>query len=109
MVSMTAPTVARPDAEGPEVHGPAEVRAALEEHATGETLALYDRQIEQATLQALEQDDIAPLARVLRHWWVSAQVARGELAPPTPSGDAMARTIAAWEAKHPGQQLPRAA
>jgi hypothetical protein len=103
---MTAQAVARP---GAEVHGPAEVRAALEEHATDETLALYDRQIEQATRQALEQDDVAPLARVLRHWWMSAQVARGEIAPPPPSGDAMEQTIAAWEAKHPGQRLPRAA
>jgi hypothetical protein len=109
MVSMTGPTVARPGADGPEVHGPAEVRAALEDHATAETLALYDRQVEQATKQALEQDDVAPLARVLRHWWTSAQVARGELEPPTPSGNAMAKTIAAWEAKHPGQHLPRAA
>lgn len=109
MMSMTAPTVARPGAKGPEVHGPAEVRAALEEYATAETLALYDRQVEQATRQALEQDDIAPLARVLRHWWTSAQVARGEFEPPTPSNNAMANTIAAWEAKHPGQRLPRAA
>ncbi len=106
---MTAPTVNRPGAEGPDVHGPAEVRAALAENATAETLALYDRQIEQATLQALEQDDVAPLARVLRHWWLSAQAARGELAPPAPSGNAMERTIAAWEAKHPGQRLPHAA
>ena len=109
MVSMTAPTVARPGAEGPEVHGPAEVRAALEEHATAETLALYEGQVEQAIMQALEQDDVAPLARVLRRWWTSAQVARGELEPPAPSDDAMANTIAAWEAKHPGQQLPHAA
>ena len=109
MITMTAPAVARPGAEGPEVHGPAEVRAVLEEHATAETLTLYDRQVEQATRQALEQDDVGPLARVLRRWWTSAQVARGELEPPAPSDSAMANTIAAWEAKHPGQHLHPAA
>ena len=107
---MTAPTVARPGAEGPEVHGPAEVRAALEEHATAETLALYDRQIEQATVQALEQGEVAPLAAVLRHWWMCTQVASGRARPE----DFGARTYTqaeveeAWHRKHPGQQLSAA-
>lgn len=88
------------------MRGPGEVREALARHATAETLALYDRQVEQATKDALERNDVAPLAKVLVRWWLTAQVASG--ARPEGLGLQMVsqeEVVADWQRHHPGETL----
>lgn len=96
---MTTPTVNRPTDSQPEVHGPAEVRAALVGHATEATLAVYDRDIDEATRESAAAGDVAPLLARLDHWWMCAQLAAGDVPAnfrPIPGADAQA----SWEAKH---------
>jgi len=96
---MTTPTVHRLTDRQPEVHGPAEVRAALIGHATEQTLAVYDRDIDEATRESAAAGDVAPLLRRLEHWWMCAQLAAGEVPAdfhPIPGTGAQA----SWEAKN---------
>ena len=86
------------------IHGPSEVRGALEPYATDETLALYDQQVEQASKDVIEQDSGEPLAKVLNHWWDVAQVASGAIQPER-RGAGRQEFIEAWEAAHPGEKL----
>jgi hypothetical protein len=46
VVFVTAPAAARPSTDGAGAHDTAEIRTAFSKHATDETLALFDRQIE---------------------------------------------------------------
>ena len=55
---MTTPTVHRLTDRQPEVHGPAEVRAALIGHATEQTLAVYDRDIDEATRESAAAGEV---------------------------------------------------
>ena len=102
-MSMTS-TLDRPDFAARPIHGPNEVRIALEPYATDETLALYDQQVEQASKDAIEQDSGEPLAKVLGHWWDVAQVAVGAIEPER-RGSGREEFVEAWEAAHPGEKL----
>lgn len=97
---MTTPTADRPTNSHPdEFHGPGEVRAALVGHATAQTLAIYDRELDAATRESRDTGNVAPLLKVLEHWWMAAQLAAGVVPSsfrPVSSDDA----VASWEAKH---------
>ena len=97
----------RPDGTGGPIHGPDEIRAALEPYATDETLALYDQQVEQASKDVIEQEGAEPLAKVLGHWWGIAQVASGSIKPGR-RGTGREQFIEAWVAAHPGERLSEA-
>lgn len=101
---MTSSTLHRPGCSP--VHGPAEVRAALEPHADRKTLEVFDQDVDQAATQALEQQDVEPLAKVLERWWRIAQVAatarRGEDGMRAHSQD---EVLAEWQRRHPGETL----
>lgn len=100
VVPMTTPTADHPiDSQPDEFHGPAEVRAALISHATTQTLAIYDRELDTATRESKDTGDVAPLLRMLEHWWTAAQLAAGvvptNFRPVSPD-----EAVASWEAKH---------
>lgn len=96
-------TLDRPDCPTV-VHGPAEVRAAMVACTNELGIKSFDR-----NMDAAYKDGPEALRKYLDYWWYCTQIARGEIAPPRTSGNAMEETIKAWEAKHPGQRLPRAA
>lgn len=81
---------------------PAAVRAALTFHADEATLALYDHQLGQAYLAAVQADSLEPLSTVVDRWWQIAQAAEN----PAPRGSRISReeAITSWEARH-GQKL----
>lgn len=86
------------------VRGPLELRRGLEEYATPETLALFDKQVDAAVKTAISSGDPQSLAKVLAHWLYCLRVARHEIKPET-HGNAREETIRAWEAAHPGEKL----
>ena len=107
---MTVELLHRTGPNPPEIHGPAAVRAALLPYATPETLALYDREVDEATVASAGLDSVAPLLQVLAHWWETAELAAHGPGPGHRHAGGRERTIAAWEAAHPGQNLfPNAA
>jgi hypothetical protein len=97
---MTTPTADRPtNAQPDEFHGPAEVRTALIGHATAQTLAIYDRELDTAARESRDTGDVAPLLKMLEHWWMAAQLAAGVVPTnfrPVSPGEA----VASWEARH---------
>lgn len=93
---MTTPTVHR-STDSQEFHGPAEVRAALAGHATEQTLALYDRELDAAARESRDTSSVAPLMRVLEHWWMAAQLAAG-VVPASFRPVSPADAVASWEA-----------
>lgn len=100
---MTAQPIERPTGEPHRVdRDPAAVRAALAVHADSATLALYDHEIGQAYLAAVEADSLTPFAAVVDRWWQIAQAAEN----PAPRARRVSRddAIASWEARH-GQRL----
>lgn len=93
------------------VHGPAEVRAAIVACSNDLGIESFDRNMDAAYREGPDA-----LRKFLDYWWACSQVAAGRgtpedfgLNPPNRGGNAMEATIRAWEAKHPGQHLPRAA
>lgn len=103
---MTAPTIDRDRTDSGEPRpGPAQVLAALAEFSAPETLAMIDKQIDEAYRTGLDQGSPEPLHRVLDHWWLVVRVQRGEVEPPF---EPMTREKlkAQWEAANPGQKLP---
>jgi hypothetical protein len=100
---VTAQPIERPAGGARQVaRDPAAVRAALARHADDATLALYDREIGQAYLAAIQADSLEPLITVVDRWWRIAQAAEN----PAPRGSRVSReeAIASWEARH-GQKL----
>lgn len=89
---MSAPAVERPDTTPGEPHpGPAEVLAALAEFSTPGTLAMIDRDVDDAYRQGLAAGDMEPLREVLDRWWHVVRVQRGEIRPPMTDGPGMLR------------------
>lgn len=83
---MTAPTISRGHSSAPDGEpGPAEVLAALAEFSTPETLAMIDREVDDAYRAGLAAGDTEPLRRVLDHWWLAVRLNRGE-PHPEPAG-----------------------
>lgn len=100
---MTAQPIERP-AHGPHKvdRDPAAVRTALAVHADNATLALYDRELGQAYLAAVQADSLEPLSTVVDRWWRLAQAAEN----PAPQESRVSReqAIASWETRH-GRKL----
>jgi hypothetical protein len=89
---MSAPAVERPDTDTPErPPGPAQVLAALAQFSTPGTLAMIDREVDDAYRQGVAQGDMEPLRRVLERWWHVVRVQRGEIRPPMTDGPGMLR------------------
>jgi hypothetical protein len=103
---MATPTIDRPGTDGGSGwHGPAEVRAALEVHATDATLAVFDRGVDEAYGRSVEAGTPEPLRTFLDHWWFVADVAGNGLPAGHVTGGGREAGIAAWEAAHPGEKL----
>lgn len=96
---MTAPIVHRPSGQPDEFHGPSEVRAALVGNVTEETLAVYDRELDEAARESRDAGGVGPLLKMLDYWWVAAQLAAG-VVPGNFQPVSPAEAVASWEAKY---------
>lgn len=75
--------------------GPAQVLAALAQFSTPGTLAMIDREVDEAYRAGLEQGDMAPLRKVLDYWWYVVRVNRGEVSPERVDGAQVLRAALA--------------
>ena len=94
----------RPDGTGGPLRSPGDIRNALQQYATKETLAIYDQQVERASHDATGRHGGEPLAKILERWRHAVLLATGAIKPEH-RGQGREQFVDAWEAAHPGEKL----